>query len=57
MLEIKEDDILLAKTTEEGYIVLEGGSVKIDKDRELLLGLLEETFSALKKREEAINKG
>ena len=56
MLEIKEDDILLAKTTEEGFIILEGGCIKIDKDREMLLRLLEETFAALKKREEAANE-
>lgn len=53
MLEIKEEDILLAKTTEEGSIVLEGGCIKIiDKDREMLLRVLEETFGTLKKREE-----
>ena len=56
MLEIKEEDILLAKITEEGSIILEGGCIKIDKDREMLLRLLEETFATLKKREEAESK-
>lgn len=56
MLEIEEDDILLAKITEEGFIMLEGGSIKIDKDREVLLILLEETFATLKKREEAVSE-
>lgn len=56
MLEIEEDDILLAKITEEGFIMLEGGSIKIDKDREMLLILLEETFATLKKREEAVSE-
>jgi AbrB family looped-hinge helix DNA binding protein len=54
-LEIKEDDILLAEITEEGVVILEGGSIKIDKNKEMLLRLLEETFATLKKREEGVN--
>ncbi len=53
ILAIQEDDVLLAKKTEEGTIVLKGGrSVNIDKDTEVLLRALEETFAAMKKREE-----
>ncbi len=54
MLAIQEDDVLLAKKAEEGTIVLKGGrNVNIDKDTDGLLRALEETFAAMKKREES----
>jgi len=54
ILAIREDDVLLAKKTEEGTIILKGGrSVNIDKDADGLLRALEETFAAMKKREES----
>ena len=54
ILAIREDDILLAKKAEEGTIVLKGGrDINIDKDTDGLLKALEETFAAMKKREES----
>lgn len=51
-LEINENDILMAKVTEEGFILLEGKPKKISKDKDMLFHILEETFASLKKREE-----
>lgn len=53
-LKIKDNDILLAKVVEEGSILLNGSTVKLDKDRNKLVKVLDETFAILKKREEEL---
>lgn len=55
MLDIREEDVLMAKVTEKGVIVLEGGKdLKVEKNIDKLVNLLDETFAAVKKREEFI---
>lgn len=51
-LEINENDILTAKVTEEGSILLEGDLKKVSKDKEKLFCILDETFASFNKREE-----
>lgn len=51
-LKINDNDILLAKIIGEGSILLEGSSIKTNKNKDLLIRVLDETFATLKKREE-----
>lgn len=51
-LNIKDNDILLAKIIEDKFILLEGNPIKISKDRDILIKLLDETFATFEKREE-----
>jgi AbrB family looped-hinge helix DNA binding protein len=52
LLEIKDNDILLAQVVGEESILLEGSSVKVNKDRTEIIKILDETFATFKKREE-----
>lgn len=54
-LKIKDNDILLAKIIEDKFILLEGNPIKISKDRDTLIKLLDETFATFEKREEDLN--
>lgn len=54
-LNIKDNDILLAKIIEDKFILLEGNPIKLSKDRDALIKLLDETFATFKKREEDLN--
>ncbi len=51
-LMINDNDILLAKIIGEGSILLEGSSIKTNKNKDLLIRVLDKTFATLKKREE-----
>jgi AbrB family looped-hinge helix DNA binding protein len=52
LLEIKDNDILLAQVVGKESILLEGSSVKVNKDRTEIIKILDETFATFKKREE-----
>jgi AbrB family looped-hinge helix DNA binding protein len=51
-LKINDNDILLAKIVGEGSILLEGSSIKTNKNKDVLIRVLDETFATFKKREE-----
>lgn len=51
-LKINDNDILLAKIAGEGSILLEGSSIETNKNKDVLIRVLDETFATLKKREE-----
>jgi AbrB family looped-hinge helix DNA binding protein len=50
-LKINDNDILLAKIVGEGSILLEGSSIKTNKNKDVLIRVLDETFAIFKKRE------